>query len=141
MLPPPAVFHFLWEINTDLVKDGASVRTNGRSVYSLKLLISYKPEGSKAVLSGQQSSAQCHVYVQTTLVEPFQPILGAQYFVLGEIEKTDGLTGVILHARALSNVDGVDLTLMQKAIREQRCFFKKRIPEINEQYSASLHTV
>ncbi|XP_016101243.1 CST complex subunit TEN1 [Sinocyclocheilus grahami] len=126
MLPPPAVFHFLWEINTDLVKDGASVRTNGR-------LISYKPEGSKAVLSGQQSSAQCHVYVQTTLVEPFQPILGAQYFVLGEIEKTDGLTGVILHARALSNVDGVDLTLMQKAIREQRCFFKKRIPEINEQ--------
>ncbi|XP_016360966.1 CST complex subunit TEN1 [Sinocyclocheilus anshuiensis] len=126
MLPPPAVFHFLWEINTDLVKDGASVRTYGR-------LISYKPEGSKAVLSGQQSSAQCHVSVQTTLVEPFQPTLGAQYFVLGEIEKTDGLTGVILHARALSNVDGVDLTLMQKAIREQRCFFKKRIPEINEQ--------
>ncbi|XP_016377133.1 CST complex subunit TEN1 isoform X2 [Sinocyclocheilus rhinocerous] len=97
------------------------------------ILISYKPEGSKAVLSGQQSSAQCHVSVQTTLVEPFQPTLGAQYFVLGEIEKTDGLTGVILHARALSNVDGVDLTLMQKAIREQRCFFKKRIPEINEQ--------
>lgn len=53
-------------------------------------LISYVPEESKAVLSGQQSSAQCHVSVQTTLVEPFQPVLGAQYFVLGEIEKTDG---------------------------------------------------
>ncbi len=36
MLPPPAVFHFLWEINTDLVKDGASVRTYGRSVHLLK---------------------------------------------------------------------------------------------------------
>ncbi len=53
-------------------------------------LISYEPEGSKAILSGQQSSAQCHVSVQTTLVEPFQPTLGAQYFVHGEIEKTDG---------------------------------------------------
>ncbi|KAF4112094.1 CST complex subunit TEN1 isoform X2 [Onychostoma macrolepis] len=123
MLLPPAVFHFLWEINTDLVKDGASVRTYGR-------LISYEPEGSKAILSGPQSSAQCHVSVQTTLVEPFQPTLGAQYFVLGEIEKTDGLSGVILHARALSSIDGVDLTLMQKAIMEQRCFFNERMPEI-----------
>ncbi|XP_043097715.1 CST complex subunit TEN1 isoform X1 [Puntigrus tetrazona] len=131
MLPPPAVLHFLWEINTDLVKDGASVRTYGR-------LISYEPEGSKAVLGGQQSSAQCHVSVQTTLVEPFQPTLGAQYFVLGEIEKTDeccvaspGLSGAILHARALSSVDGIDLTLMQKAIMEQRCFFRERMPDIS----------
>ncbi|XP_052456692.1 CST complex subunit TEN1 isoform X1 [Carassius gibelio] len=128
MLPSPAVFHFLWEISTDLVKDGASVRTYGR-------LISYEPEGSKAILSGQPSSAQCHLSVQTTLVEPFHPTLGAQYFVLGEIEKTDefplallpGLSGAILHARALSNIDGVDLILMQKAIMEQRCFFKERM--------------
>ncbi|KAK2889067.1 hypothetical protein QQF64_028886 [Cirrhinus molitorella] len=126
MLPPPAVFHFLWEISTDLVKDGASVRTYGR-------LISYEPEESKAILSGQQSSAQYNMSVQTTLVEPFQPTLGAQYFVLGEIEKTDGLSGAILHARTLSNVDGVDLTLLQKAIMEQRCFFKERLPEMNVQ--------
>lgn len=56
----------------------------------LSRLISYEPEGSKAILSGQPSSAQCHLSVQTTLVEPFHPTLGAQYFVLGEIEKTDG---------------------------------------------------
>nr|AFU81783.1 CST complex subunit TEN1 [Ctenopharyngodon idella] len=141
MLPPPAAFQFPWEINSDLVKDGASVRTCGRSVHLLKLydmlrLISYVPEESKAVLSGQQSSAQCHVSVQTTLVEPFQPVLGAQYFVLGEIEKADGLSGVMLRARALTCVDGVDLTLMQQAILEQRCFFKER--ETKDEYASSL---
>lgn len=126
MLPPTAAFFFPWEINTDLVKDGASVRTYGR-------LTSYVPEESKAVLSGRQSSAQCHVSVQTTLVEPFQPILGAQYFVLGEIEKTDGLSGVLLRSRALTCVDGVDLTLMQQAIVEQRRFFKERETKMNVQ--------
>ncbi|XP_067228762.1 CST complex subunit TEN1 isoform X2 [Chanodichthys erythropterus] len=129
MLPPPAAFQFPWEINSDLVKDGASVRTCGR-------LISYVPEDSKAVLSGQQSSTQCRLSVQTTLVEPFQPILGAQYFVLGEIEKTDGLSGVMLRARALTCVDGVDLTLMQQAIVEQRRFFKER--ETKDEYASSL---
>ncbi|XP_067228763.1 CST complex subunit TEN1 isoform X3 [Chanodichthys erythropterus] len=99
-------------------------------------LISYVPEDSKAVLSGQQSSTQCRLSVQTTLVEPFQPILGAQYFVLGEIEKTDGLSGVMLRARALTCVDGVDLTLMQQAIVEQRRFFKER--ETKDEYASSL---
>ncbi|KAK7144566.1 hypothetical protein R3I94_010856 [Phoxinus phoxinus] len=126
MLPLPAAFYFPWEINIDLVKDGASVRTFGR-------LTSYVPEESKAVLSCQQSSAQCHVSVQTSLVEPFQPILGAQYFVLGEIEKTDGLGGVTLHARALTCVDGVDLALMQQAIVEQRRFFEEREKLMNVQ--------
>jgi len=37
MLPSPAAFYFPWEINTDLVKDGVSVRTFGRSVHLLKL--------------------------------------------------------------------------------------------------------
>ncbi|XP_039517585.1 CST complex subunit TEN1 isoform X3 [Pimephales promelas] len=110
-----------------------------RSVFSFSfadqfyIFTSYVPEESKAVLSGQQSSAQCHVSVKTTLVEPFQPILGAQYFVLGEIENTDGLSGNILHARALACVDGVDLALMQQAIMEQRRFFKERETKMNVQ--------
>lgn len=37
-----------------------------------------------------------------------------------------GLSGVMLHARALTCVDGVDLALMQQAIVEQRRFFKER---------------
>ncbi|KAA0713127.1 TEN1 Protein telomeric pathways with STN1 -like protein Telomere length regulation protein [Triplophysa tibetana] len=122
MLPHPAVFHFPWEIH--LIKDGASVRTSGR-------LTSYKPQESKAILSTQQSSIWYQLTVQTTLVEPFQPILGAQYLVLGEIEKAEGVSGVVLCARALNCVDGVDLALMQQAILEQRYFFKERKPELN----------
>ncbi|NP_001313294.1 CST complex subunit TEN1 isoform 2 [Danio rerio] len=123
MLPPPAVYHFPSEIST--LKDGASVRTFGR-------LTSYKPDCSQAILKDQQSSAQCHVSVQTTLVEPFQPMLGAQYFVLGEIERTNGLSGVILRARSLACVEAIDLRLMQEAIVEQRSFFTSR-SELNVQ--------
>ncbi|XP_056315003.1 CST complex subunit TEN1 [Danio aesculapii] len=123
MLPLPAVYHFPCEVST--LKDGASVRTFGR-------LTSYKPEGCQAILTGQQSSAQCHVSIQTTLVEPFQPIIGAQYFVLGEIERTNELSGVLLCARALACVDAIDLRLMQEAIVEQRSFFTSR-SELNAQ--------
>lgn len=42
-----------------------------------------------------------------------------------------GVSGVVLCARALNCVDGVDLALMQKAITEQRNFFKERKPELN----------
>lgn len=42
-----------------------------------------------------------------------------------------GVSGVVLCARALNCVDGVDLALMQRAIMEQRNFFKYRKPELN----------
>lgn len=58
--------------------------------FFLSRLTSYKPQESKAILSTQQSSICYQVTVQTTFVEPFQPILGAQYLVLGEIEKAEG---------------------------------------------------
>jgi len=44
-----------------------------------------------------------------------------------------GLSGNILHARALACVDGVDLALMQQAIMEQRRFFKERETKMNVQ--------
>uniref|UniRef100_A0A674D2K7 TEN1 subunit of CST complex n=1 Tax=Salmo trutta TaxID=8032 RepID=A0A674D2K7_SALTR len=72
MLPAPAVFHFLWEVNSGAVKEGDSVRTFGR-------LMSYQPEESKATLSIQHAARQHQVVVQTTFVEPFDPIIGAQY--------------------------------------------------------------
>lgn len=52
--------------------------------------MSYQPEESKATLSIQHAARQHQVVVQTTFVEPFDPIIGAQYIVLGEIEKAEG---------------------------------------------------
>ncbi|XP_018520560.1 CST complex subunit TEN1 [Lates calcarifer] len=116
MLPAAAIFHFPWEINS--VKEGGSVRTYGR-------LVCYQPEESRATLSAQHASKEHHVVVHTLFVEPFNPIIGAQYIVLGETENTEGI-GVMVRARVLNCVDGVNIALLQKAINEQRSFFRER---------------
>ncbi|XP_026875295.2 CST complex subunit TEN1 [Electrophorus electricus] len=118
MLPAHATFYFPWEIRTDAIKDGTSLRTFGR-------LASYLPEESRAVLTCVRASVQHQVSVRTTFVEPFHPVIGAQYIVLGETEKAEG-GDAILHARVLTCVDGVDVALLQKAVDEQRSFFKDR---------------
>lgn len=117
MLPAAAVYYFPWEISSESVKDGDSVRTFGR-------LTDYLPEKSKAILTSHHASEQYQVSIQTTFVEPFNPIIGAQYIVLGEVEKTEG--EAIVQARVFNCVDGVDVALLQKAINEQRTFFRER---------------
>lgn len=58
---------------------------------SIPRLTNYLPEESKAILTSHHASVQYHVPIQTTFVEPFDPIIGAQYIVLGEIEKPEGM--------------------------------------------------
>jgi len=45
---------------------------------------------SEAILSTQHGSAQHHVRIDTTLVEPFEAQLGSLYVVLGEAEHREG---------------------------------------------------
>ncbi|KAK2816826.1 hypothetical protein Q5P01_025017 [Channa striata] len=118
MLPAAAVFHFPWEVKSGAVKEGESVRTFGR-------LVCYQPEESRATLSAQHVSKVHSVIIHTLFVEPFNPIIGAQYIVLGEIENSEEV-GVMVRARVLNCVDGVNLALLQKAINEQRSFFRQR---------------
>ncbi|KAM6939716.1 CST complex subunit TEN1 [Xenentodon cancila] len=115
-LPSAAAFRFAWELNS--VTEGESLRTFGR-------LISYEPEESRATLSAQHGSKEHRVCVHTLFVEPLNPILGAQYLVLGEVENYEG-DGVMIRARILNCVDGVNIALLQKAINEQRSFFRER---------------
>ncbi|XP_062402326.1 CST complex subunit TEN1 isoform X2 [Sardina pilchardus] len=119
MLPATAVYHFPWEIQPGVIAEGTSVRTFGR-------LTCYQPEESKAILSSHHSSMKYQVSVRTSYVEPFNPICGALYIVLGEIENTEEGSGVMLQARVMNCVDGVDLALLQKAINEQRSFLQER---------------
>ncbi|XP_029006557.1 CST complex subunit TEN1 [Betta splendens] len=118
MLPAAAVFHFPWEINSGAVKDGESVRTFGR-------LVCYQPEESRATLSAHHAANEHTVVIHTLFVEPFNPILGAQYLVLGEIENAEEVD-VRVQARVLNCIDGVNVALLQKAINEQRSFFRER---------------
>uniref|UniRef100_A0A3B5AFG9 TEN1 subunit of CST complex n=1 Tax=Stegastes partitus TaxID=144197 RepID=A0A3B5AFG9_9TELE len=82
-------------------------------------------QSSRATLSAQHASKDHQVVVHTLFVEPFNPIVGAQYIALGEIEKNEEV-GVMVQARVLNCVDGVNIALLQKAISEQRSFFKER---------------
>ncbi|XP_068606690.1 CST complex subunit TEN1 [Brachionichthys hirsutus] len=118
MLPAAAIFHFPWEVASGAVQEGKSIRTFGR-------LSCYQPEESRATLSAQHASEEHHVFIHTSLVEPFNPIIGAQYLVLGEVDNAEGV-GVMVRARVLNCVDGVNIAQLQKGINEQRCFFKER---------------
>ncbi|XP_046725759.1 CST complex subunit TEN1 isoform X2 [Silurus meridionalis] len=89
-------------------------------------LSKYLPEESKAIITSHHASVEYQVAVKTTFVEPFAPIIGAQYTVLGEIEKSEGDGEVVVHARVFNCVDGVDVALLQKAVNEQRKFFRER---------------
>uniref|UniRef100_A0A8C7CAS2 TEN1 subunit of CST complex n=1 Tax=Oncorhynchus kisutch TaxID=8019 RepID=A0A8C7CAS2_ONCKI len=105
MLPAHAVFHFLWEVNSGAVNEGDSVRTLGRLMNI-----------EKATLSIQH-----HVVVQTTFVEPFDPIIG-----LKKQRVRLGFYLVMAHARGLNCVDGVNLVLLQRGVNEQRSYFRER---------------
>ncbi|XP_017337626.1 CST complex subunit TEN1 isoform X2 [Ictalurus punctatus] len=93
------------------------------------LLTDYLPEESKAILTSHHASVQYQVSIQTTFVEPFDPIIGAQYIVLGELEKSQGDSEAVVRARVFNCVDGVDVALLQKAVNEQRTFFRERNDE------------
>lgn len=88
-------------------------------------LVSYQPSESMATLSAQHASKEHQVVVHTVFVEPFNPIIGAQYLVLGETESVQGV-GMLVRARVLNCVDGVNMALLQKAIHLQRSFFSER---------------
>ncbi|KAJ8264117.1 hypothetical protein GJAV_G00145370 [Gymnothorax javanicus] len=112
MLPATGIFHFPWEICSGAVQEGNTVRTFGR-------LKCYQPVDSQAIIVSHNAATQHQVVVHTGFVEPFHPIIGAQYMVLGELETIEA-DGLRVRARVLNCVDGVDLTMLQTAITEQR---------------------
>ncbi|XP_054635492.1 CST complex subunit TEN1 isoform X1 [Dunckerocampus dactyliophorus] len=118
MLPAHATYYFQWEIKPGALPEGVSVRTFGR-------LTCYEQDMSRATLTAQHASKEHHVVINTSLVEPFHPIIGAQYLVLGETDSTDGVD-MMVRARVLNCIDGVNIPRLQKAITEQRRFFKER---------------
>lgn len=118
MLPAPADYQYLWEIVSGKVPSGSTVRTYGR-------LSSYDFTQSKAVLAAQHSAAQHKLHVNTNFVEPFSPRLGSYYMALGELESGND-THLVLCARLLNCIEGVDLSLLQNGIEEQRKYFLER---------------
>ncbi|KAM4031063.1 CST complex subunit TEN1 [Anomaloglossus baeobatrachus] len=118
MLPAPALYRYLWEISSGDVAAGSTVRTFGR-------LSSYDSARSEAVLTAQHSAAQHKLQLNTLFVEPFSAQLGSFYLALGELDTVDEVHPVLC-TRLLTCIEGVDLSLLQNAVEEQRRYFQER---------------
>ncbi|XP_044151950.1 CST complex subunit TEN1 [Bufo gargarizans] len=118
MLPAPAQYHYLWEISSGNVPAGSTVRTFGR-------LGSYDSARSEALLTAHHSAAQHKLLLNTRFVEPFSAQLGSYYLTLGELDLVDE-GPLVLCARLLTCMEGVDLSLLQYAVEEQRRYFHDR---------------
>uniref|UniRef100_UPI00358FB541 CST complex subunit TEN1 isoform X2 n=1 Tax=Myxine glutinosa TaxID=7769 RepID=UPI00358FB541 len=130
-LPAAAVWHFLWELsdtftistaeageNSDQAASVQSVRTYGR-------LASYNAQTSRAILYISRHGTTHSLKVNTSLVEPFAAHNGSFYLFLGELEKLEGME-MLLCARLVQNIDGVQLALLETAILSQRTYFQSR---------------
>uniref|UniRef100_A0A8C3YRU8 CST complex subunit TEN1 n=1 Tax=Catagonus wagneri TaxID=51154 RepID=A0A8C3YRU8_9CETA len=118
MRPRPGIYYFPWEVSAGQVPEGDALRTFGR-------LCSYDLTQSRVTLTAQHRSDQHQILVCTKLVEPFQAQIGSLYTVLGELERQeDG--GSVVKARVLTCVEGMNLPLLEQAIREQRLYLQER---------------
>lgn len=124
MLPKPGIYHFPWEVSDGHIPEGSTLRTFGR-------LCLYDMTRSLLTLTAPHRSDPCQLLVCTKLVEPFEAHVGFLYMVLGELEREeDG--GSVVKARLLTCVEGMDVTLLEKAILEQRCHLQKRPQPIGD---------
>lgn len=124
MLPKPGTYYFPWEISDGQVPEGSTLRTFGR-------LYLYDMAHSRVTLTAPQKPDQCQLLVCTKLVEPFKAHVNFLYMVLGELECIEG-GALVLKARLLTCVEGMDLSLLEKAILEQRLHLQKRQQPIGD---------
>ncbi|XP_063816637.1 CST complex subunit TEN1 [Pseudophryne corroboree] len=118
MLPMHAEYHYLWEISTGKVMAGSTVRTFGR-------LSCYDSAQSEATLTAQHSAVQHKLQLNTRFVEPFSARLGSYYLALGELDTVDD-AHLVLCARLLTCIEGVDVSLLQRAVEEQIKYLRER---------------
>ncbi|XP_006728114.1 CST complex subunit TEN1 isoform X2 [Mirounga angustirostris] len=117
MLPKPGIYYFPWEVSAGQVPNGGTLRTFGR-------LCLYDMTQSRVTLRAQHGSDEHQILVCTKLVEPFQAQKDSLYLVLGELEHQDG--GSVVKARVLTCVEGMNLPLLEQAVREQRRYQQER---------------
>nr|XP_004655745.1 CST complex subunit TEN1 [Jaculus jaculus]XP_045014294.1 CST complex subunit TEN1 [Jaculus jaculus]XP_045014295.1 CST complex subunit TEN1 [Jaculus jaculus]XP_045014296.1 CST complex subunit TEN1 [Jaculus jaculus]XP_045014297.1 CST complex subunit TEN1 [Jaculus jaculus]XP_045014298.1 CST complex subunit TEN1 [Jaculus jaculus]XP_045014299.1 CST complex subunit TEN1 [Jaculus jaculus] len=117
MLPKPGTYYFPWEVTAGQVPDGGTLRTFGK-------LCLYDMACSRVTLTAEHTSGKHQVLVCTKLVEPFQAQVGSLYMVLGELEhEEDG--GFLVKARVLTCVEGMNLSLLERAVLEQRLYLQE----------------
>lgn len=95
----------------------------GHSVNVIGRLTVHEVSNCLAKLADPQSKSE--LCVDTSLIEPFDARFGSLFNMIGELE--DGNQNeIVLRARVVRCVDGLDLSLYRKAIESQRRYLENR---------------
>lgn len=108
----------------EIMQNSNKQEINGQSVCVTGCLTEHDCVKCMAKIRDHQSKQD--LYVDTKLIEPFNARYGSLFQMIGELD-VDGKDGdIVLKARVVRCVDGLDLTLYKKAVQCQRMYFEKR---------------
>ncbi|XP_045159578.2 CST complex subunit TEN1-like [Mercenaria mercenaria] len=96
---------------------------HGQSVCVTGRLTLHEFSACLAKLTDPQSKSE--ICIDTSLIEPFQARFGSQFQMIGELEP-GSQHDIVLKARVVRCVDGLDMSLYRKAIECQRMYLQKR---------------
>lgn len=110
----------------EILEDNKHGDVDGNSVCVIGRLNEHEVDICQAKLSDPQSKKD--LYVNTSLIEPFGARFGSLFQMIGELETSiiKGDNDVVLKARVVRCVDGMDMTLYRKAVDCQRMYLQKR---------------
>lgn len=110
----------------EIIEDTKQMDMGGNSVCVTGRLTEHDVDSCQAQLTDPQTKKD--LYVDTAFIEPFEARFGSLFQMIGELEnKSDkGNNIVVLKARVVRCVDGMDIALYRKAVEYQRTYLQKR---------------
>ncbi|XP_041469886.1 CST complex subunit TEN1-like [Lytechinus variegatus] len=122
-LPPHGEILRLSEVRErgPLIMAGKSVRVMGK-------LTQYDAVKQLAVIQASERNATHRLHVNTRLIEPFQSRIGSMFQFIGEMpSEIKSESDMVLLARVVRCVDGIDVTMYYNACDVQRNYLASRI--------------
>lgn len=97
---------------------------HGQSVCVTGRLTEHLVGQCTAKLCDPQSKAE--LVINTSLIEPFEARFGSLFQMIGELETGYQGYDLVMKARVVRCVDGLDISLYKKAVQCQRNYLEKR---------------
>lgn len=112
----------------EVIQRLSSENLEGKSVRITGKLEEHDAEACMARLVDPQSGK--HLIVKTILIEPFAAKRGSLFQMIGELDCLNNRNEIVLKARVVRCVDGLDMTMYRKALQAQREYLHSRNDQI-----------